>query len=192
MLWTCSPKTPGSRCSPPRTDAVSPTVLAACAPVQRSEARHDRTPQYPDRRFCRQPVSGSAYGTTKGGGDRREHVPLAVRPSGPVIPGHRTSEVFAGLCRALYELTRGQGISWLYAEVEPPFLKAIQQAGFPFEAVTEPKWIYNAANATNPGNDIRMTKFQAGRDPRSRRNRSPHRHRSRRLCCFEPEQAGGV
>jgi N-acyl-L-homoserine lactone synthetase len=63
-----------------------------------------------------------------------------------VVPGHRASEVLAGLFRALYELTRGQGITWLYAVVEPPFLKAIHAAGFPFEAVTEQKWIYNTWN----------------------------------------------
>ena len=63
-----------------------------------------------------------------------------------VVPGHRASEVLTGLFRALYELTRGQAITWLYAVVEPPFLKAIQQAGFPFEAVTEQKWIYNTWN----------------------------------------------
>ena len=39
-----------------------PTFLAARAPIRRSEARHDRTPQHPDRRSCRQPVSGSPTG----------------------------------------------------------------------------------------------------------------------------------
>jgi N-acyl-L-homoserine lactone synthetase len=63
-----------------------------------------------------------------------------------VVPGHRTSEVMTGLFRAVYELGREQRITWLYAVVEPPFLKAIQQAGYPFEAVTEPKWIYNTWN----------------------------------------------
>ena len=63
-----------------------------------------------------------------------------------VVPGHRTSEVLTGLFRAVYELGREHRITWLYAVVEPPFLRAIQAAGFPFEAVTEPKWIYNTWN----------------------------------------------
>ena len=63
-----------------------------------------------------------------------------------IVPGHRASELLAGLFRAVYELCREQQVTWLYAEVEPPFLTAIQQAGFPFEAVTEPKWIYNNWN----------------------------------------------
>jgi N-acyl-L-homoserine lactone synthetase len=63
-----------------------------------------------------------------------------------VVPGHRTSEVMTGLFRAVYELAREQRITWLYAVVEPPFLNAIQRAGFPFEAVTEQKWIYNTWN----------------------------------------------
>lgn len=63
-----------------------------------------------------------------------------------VVPGHRASEVMTGLFRAVYELGREQHITWLYAVVEPPFLKAIQQAGYPFEAPTEPKWVYNTWN----------------------------------------------
>jgi N-acyl-L-homoserine lactone synthetase len=63
-----------------------------------------------------------------------------------VVPGHRASEVLTGLFRAVYELGREQRITWLYAVVEPPFLRAIQAAGFPFEAVTEQKWIYNTWN----------------------------------------------
>lgn len=80
------------------------------------------------------------------------HFAMDIEPSSAeisgltVVPGHRTSEVFSGLCRALYELTREHRIIWLYAEVEPPFLKAIQVAGFPFEAVTDKRWIYNAWN----------------------------------------------
>ena len=63
-----------------------------------------------------------------------------------IVPGHRASELLTGLFRAVYELGREQQVTWLYAEVEPPFLRAIQEAGFPFEAVTEQKWIYNAWN----------------------------------------------
>ena len=63
-----------------------------------------------------------------------------------VVPGHRTSDVMTGLFRAVYELAREQRITWLYAVVEPPFLKAIQRAGFPFDAVTPQKWIYNTWN----------------------------------------------
>ena len=80
------------------------------------------------------------------------HFAMDIEPSSAeisgftIVPGHRASELLAGLFRAVYELGREQQVTWLYAEVEPPFLRAIQRAGFPFEAVTEPKWIYNTWN----------------------------------------------
>jgi Acetyltransferase (GNAT) domain len=77
------------------------------------------------------------------------HFAVDIEPSSAeisgftIVPGHRASELLAGLFRAVYELGREQQVTWLYAVVEPPFLRAIQRAGFPFKAVTEPKWIYN-------------------------------------------------
>jgi N-acyl-L-homoserine lactone synthetase len=80
------------------------------------------------------------------------HFPMHIEPNSAEISGftvvsaHRQTKVLAGLARALFEVAREEQITWLYAEVEPPFLKLIQRIGFPFEAVTEQKWIYNAWN----------------------------------------------
>lgn len=47
---------------------------------------------------------------------------------------------------ALFEVAREDQITWLYAVVEPSFLRLLQRIGFPFEAVTEQKWVYNTWN----------------------------------------------
>lgn len=80
------------------------------------------------------------------------HFAMDVEPNSAEISGftvisvHRQTQVLAGLARALYEVAREQEILWLYAVVEPPFLKLIQRIGFPFEAVTDQKWVYHAWN----------------------------------------------
>jgi N-acyl-L-homoserine lactone synthetase len=63
-----------------------------------------------------------------------------------VVSAHRQTKVLAGLARAVFEVAREEQIIWLYAVVEPSFLRMVQRLGFPFEAVTEQKWVYNTWN----------------------------------------------
>jgi len=73
--------------------------------------------------------------------------PRSAEVSGfAVVEGHDNKEVLAGLGLALCELAQEYQITYLYAEVEPPFLKALQESGVPFEEVTPQKWIHNAWN----------------------------------------------
>lgn len=51
-----------------------------------------------------------------------------------------------GLARAMVELAREEGADHLYAEVEPWFFTSLRRTGFPFKAITDEQWLYNAWN----------------------------------------------
>jgi len=80
------------------------------------------------------------------------HFAMEIEPNSAEISGftvvsaHRQTKVLAGLARAVFEVAREEQIIWLYAVVEPSFLRLLQRIGFPFEPVTEQKWVYNTWN----------------------------------------------
>lgn len=80
------------------------------------------------------------------------HFELDIRPSDAEISGfavldpERHPLASLGLMRSMFELARLNAVNFVYAEVEPWFFRYLCDLGFPFEQLTESRWLYNAEN----------------------------------------------
>ena len=81
-----------------------------------------------------------------------EHLGLSVPSSAAefsafaVRKEQRTTDASLRLIHAVVVLGTWEGVEWVVAEIEPWLLRALQCAGFPMEAVSEPVFVYNTWN----------------------------------------------
>lgn len=76
-----------------------------------------------------------------------EPLPHSYEGSGvAVAPEHRKGLVSLGLYRAMAALADERGYEYAYSIVEPPYLAFLCELGYPYEALSEPRTVFNAPN----------------------------------------------